>query len=61
MSDKELENKWQEFANVSINNNDELEDDWWIFEKGTDKYDVWDYFDTHHSKGVKCLSTLFSY
>lgn len=55
MTDKELENKWREFADIPINDNDELEVDWWIFDKGTDKYYVWDYFDTHHSKGVRYL------
>lgn len=60
MTDKELENKWREFADVPINNNDELEVDWWIFEKGTDKYYIWSFFDENHSKGIKCLSTLFS-
>ena len=33
----------------------ELDKDWWVFEKGTDKYYIWDYFDEKHSKGVAYL------
>lgn len=55
LNDKELESKWQEFADVLINDDEEIEMDWWIFEEGTDKYYIWDYFDEHHSKGVNWL------
>lgn len=58
MTDKELEIKWKEFTDVYINDNDEIDEDWWIFEKGTDKYYIWDYFDEKHSKGVAYLLNL---
>lgn len=59
MTDKELELKWQEFADVPVNADDEIETDWWIFEKGTDKYYIWEYFDENHSEGVAYLSKNF--
>lgn len=32
-----------------------LENDWFIFSKGTDREDIWKWFDKYHSKGVYYL------
>lgn len=58
MTDKELEKKWAELEDVPFNEEEELDEDWWVFEKGTDKYHIWDYFDEKHSKGVAYLLGL---
>lgn len=55
MSDKELEAIWLEFENVPVNEDDEIEHDFHVFQKGTDKYDIWAWFDYNHSKGINYL------
>ena len=54
----ELERRWLELSSPF----DELEDgtlvlaeDWWLFPKGTDREDIWHYFDEHHPEGVYAL------
>lgn len=54
-SDVELENLWRDFADVPIDEDERLEEDWFIFKKGTDKEDIWHWFDKKHSKGVYYL------
>jgi len=36
---------WQELGDVPINEDDELDDDFLIFDSGTDKVDVWNWFE----------------
>ena len=36
---------WLELGNIPVNNEDELEDCFLVFEKGTDKFDVWHWFE----------------
>ena len=55
----ELERRWLELSDVPF---DELEDgtlvlaeDWWLFPKGTDREDIWHYFDEHYPEGVYAL------
>ncbi len=36
---------WEEFRNVPINNDDEIEVDFYFFEKGTDRFEVWAWFE----------------
>ena len=36
---------WEQFSNVPVNNDDEIEEDFLCFEKGTSKFDVWHWFD----------------
>lgn len=53
--DQELEALWLEFGNVPVNEDDEIEQAFYIFEKGTDKWYILDYFDEEHSKGIHWL------
>lgn len=55
MTDKELEVLWLEFGNVPLNEDEEIETPFHIFDVGTDKETIWQYFDEEHSKGVHCL------
>ena len=58
-NDKALEQKWLELADVPFDEDDEgrliLSEDWWNFPAGTEREDIWQYFDKHHSKGVHWL------
>lgn len=56
-TDEQLRQLWEEFGDVLIDYSDdapdgELADDWFIFEAGTDKMEVWHWFDEHYSDGV---------
>ena len=36
---------WNQFSEIPINNNDEIEKDFLCFKAGTSKFDVWHWFD----------------
>lgn len=36
---------WERFANVPVNNDDEIEENFLSFQAGTSKFDVWHWFD----------------
>lgn len=36
---------WELFAEVPVNNNDEIEEDFLCFEAGTSRFDIWHWFD----------------
>lgn len=36
---------WAQFGDVPVNKDDEIEEDFLCFEKGTSKFDVWHWFD----------------
>lgn len=40
-----LKELWNEFSEVPVNNNDEIEEDFLSFPVGTSKLDVWHWFD----------------
>lgn len=40
-----LEELWDKFSEVPVNNNDEIEEDFLSFPVGTSKLDVWHWFD----------------
>ena len=61
--DTEMEQRWCELENILF---DELENgelviskDWLHFEKGTEREEIWHWFDENHSKGVYYL--LYEY
>ena len=58
-TDPELELLWQELGEIPVNNHDELEEDFYHWEAGTDKFTVWHFFDLHYSTGVYQL--MFPY
>lgn len=56
MTDDELLNLWHDLEDVPIDEETEtLLFDWFIFPKGTDKEEIWHWFDGRYSKGVYSL------
>ena len=53
--DKNVEVLWKEFQSVSIDRNGNLKAAWYAFPKGTNKNDVYDWFNRNYSKGVAYL------
>lgn len=44
---------WGEFDNIPISEDGEtIDEDFFIWGKGHDKIDIWQWFDKHHSKGL---------
>lgn len=55
-TDEELEKLWEELGDVPMDPETEcLEEAFFIWEKGTDREDIWHWFDERHSKGVAYL------
>ena len=48
---------WSDFRDISINNNDEIELDFYYWEKGTDRFDIWQWFDEMYPNGISELTT----
>lgn len=47
---------WNNLTDVPIDpETEELDEPYYIWPKGTDKEDIWHWFDEHHSKGVAYL------
>lgn len=46
---------WDLLADVPIDNNDCIDEDFIGFEKGTDRLDVWLWFDRHYEGGAVTL------
>ncbi len=60
LTDKDLEEKWAELSDIPFNETESGGDiilavDWEQFPKGTEREEIWKWFDKHHSKGVHCL------
>lgn len=54
--DRELEELWDEFADVPMNHETEkMEEPFLHFPAGTDREEIWRWFDERHSKGVVYL------
>lgn len=56
-SDAELKKLWREFGNVLIDYTEDYPDgvianNWFIFDVGTERMDIWHWFDDNYSKGV---------
>jgi hypothetical protein len=45
MSISEIEKLWDEFSNIPINIEDETEEDFYCWEKGTYRFEIWHWFD----------------
>ena len=48
----QIEEIWEMFTDVPIDESERLEAEWFGFPAGTSKYDIWQWFDEHYSKGV---------
>lgn len=53
--DKNIEASWKEFQRVSVDRNGNLKAAWYAFPKGTNKNNVYDWFNRNHSKGLSYL------
>ncbi len=54
-----IEDLWRTFIDVNIDENECIEQNWFIFEKGTYREEIWHWFDENHSKGVGWLINDF--
>lgn len=55
-----LENAWKTLEDVPMNPETEcIEEKWFHFPNGTNREDIWYWFDAHHSKGVAWLMNEF--
>lgn len=56
LRDSVLEDMWRRFADVPMNPETEcIEEDWHIFPAGTNRMEIWHWFDERHSGGVYYL------
>ena len=53
--DKNIEALWKEFQSVHVDHNGNLRAAWYAFLKGTNKNEVYGWFNRHHSKGLSYL------
>ncbi len=47
-----LEKIWEEFGNIPTNSDDEIETDFYWWEKGTYRLDIWQWFDEKLPNGL---------
>jgi hypothetical protein len=52
MTIQELEKIWEEFADIPINREDEIELDFYSWEKGTCRFEIWHWFDKKLPSGL---------
>ncbi len=48
----QLEKLWLEFVNIPIDSNDEIETDFQFWETGTNRFEIWDWFDNKLPNGL---------
>ena len=48
----DLEKLWDEFSNIPINIEDEIEEDFYFWKKGTYRFDIWHWFDEKLPNGI---------
>lgn len=53
--DKNVEVLWKEFQSVPVDRNGNFKTTWYAFPKGTNKNEVYRWFERHHSKGLSYL------
>jgi hypothetical protein len=52
LTSSELKKLWEEFSNVPINSEDEIEGVFYWWEKGTYRFDIWHWFDESLTNGL---------
>ena len=52
MTMTDLKMMWEEFADVPINRDDEIEQYFYFWEKGTYRFDIWHWFDEKLPDGI---------
>ena len=53
--DELLEDVWRTLIDFPVDEDEKIEENWFIFEAGTDKEYIWHWFDERYSKGVGYL------
>lgn len=48
----ELKKLWYELGQVPVNEHEEIDEDFYIFNKGTSIYTIWQYFDEQCKNGL---------
>lgn len=51
-SDKQLEKFWRDFEYIHFDTNDKSDKKFLYFPKGTNKFDIWHWFDDNYSTGL---------
>ncbi|WP_394885023.1 hypothetical protein [Clostridium butyricum] len=58
-TDKEIEELWRELEDVTTIENEDgeliLNSDWFIFSKGTESSEIWEWFNRKHTNGLRYL------
>lgn len=54
-TDRTLEVAWTDLADVAIDDNECILQDWALWKAGTHREEIWQWFDERHSKGVAYL------
>ena len=54
-NDTLIELMWETLTDVNIDEDECIEQNWFVFPVGTYREDIWHWFDEHHSKGVGWL------
>lgn len=52
VNDENLRNLWEAFGDTPIDDEDNIDDDFFIWKKGTDKMYIWQWFDKNHTIGL---------
>lgn len=47
-----IEKLWELLGNVPVNSEDEIEQNFYIWEEGTDKFEIWHWFDDKFEEGL---------
>ncbi len=47
-----LKKLWKKFSNIPINQDDEIATDFYLWEKGTCRFDIWQWFDEKLPNGI---------
>ena len=56
--DYDLEDAWEAFGDIPIDDNDLIQQEFLGFPIGTNRFDVWKWFDEHYTGGVAKLAGL---
>lgn len=55
ISHLKIREMWEEFKDVPVNEKDEIERDFYQWQSGTDRFEIWHWFDENHSTGLHTL------
>lgn len=53
--DAELEKLWELFGEIDVDDNDAIQEEFLGFSEGTDRIEIWQWFDERYSRGVVSL------